>query len=527
MKTDYVTRSQNSEDLIGIGSGPLCDVLERIHPDDRNIRAELGRNAELEEVTFRCLGPDGDVIWLATRVQRISPGRLIGISFDITELKSARDQIDAIANTDELTGLPNRLYFRKSLEDAISRALEEKYDVSLFTLDFDYFKDINDTFGHDAGDAFLKGVAESLKPLIAPGVLVARLSGDEFGVIAENLDETSATMLARKIARQAGKQVRYKDHALWAKVSVGMARCPEHASSPEGLIKAADIALFEAKNSGRNQVQPYTEKMGAAVIERARIVEEVSLGLPRGELVPFYQPQIDLNTGEITGFEMLARWHHPSRGLLSPHAFWSAFEDHRLSLRLTAYLFDKVMQDLRRLSGEGLDAGCIAFNVSNIAFGHPKIVPAILSALRSFRYPVKKFEIEVTEDVLFGRNEQPAIEKLTSLRNGGVSVALDDFGTGNASLSHLRRFKVDKLKIDKSFVDDFNAGKGDRAIIEGIIGISKGFGMSVTAEGVEKLDQAIALKQMGCDTAQGYFFEKPMSYEGMIDLLRSGKKYPL
>lgn len=286
LKSNYVTRSLNSEDLVGIGSGPLRDILKRIHPDDRNIRAELGQTAELDEVTFRCLGPDGEVIWLATRAQRISPDRLIGISFDITELKSARDRIDVIANTDELTGLPNRLFFRKSLKDAISKASAEETTVSLFMLNFDYFKDINDTFGHDAGDAFLKGVTERLKSLTAPDVLIARLSGDEFGIIAENLDESSSAMLARKISRRAGKQVRYKDHALWAKVSVGMARCPEHASSSEALIKAADIALFKAKTNGRNQVRSYTEKMGAAVIERARIVEEISLGLLRGEVVP-------------------------------------------------------------------------------------------------------------------------------------------------------------------------------------------------------------------------------------------------
>lgn len=527
LRTGYVTRSEKSEDLIGVGSGPLAEVLMRIHPDDRHIRENLGRSDAPEEIEFRCITPEGDEIWLATRVQKVSRYRLVGISFDITEHKNDKARIYQLAHSDTLTGLPNRLSFGEHLDNMIEKAARNEESVSVCIIDFDFFKDINDTFGHDAGDAFLQEIAERLRKLAGPTIVPARLSGDEFAVAAYGYDQASGLNLAKRIARTAGKQIIHNGHALGVKASVGLAVFPEHAQTRKDLMKAADIALFEAKKHGRNQVRLYKDSMGQIIRDRSRVIEEMETALRYGAVMPFYQPKIDLTTGQVIGFEVLARWHHPSRGILAPAAFWACFEDQRLSLRLTSYLFKRVLRDVRFLGSQGFDIGVIAFNLSNVAFGHPKIAEGAINALRYYDVPADQIEIEVTEDVLLGRNEAASIRKIRTLREAGIRVALDDFGTGHASLAHLGKFQIDNIKIDKSFVGDFQRKRGSKAIVEAILTIGRGFGLDVTVEGVETEEQAVALKQMGCRFAQGYFFGRPMPCERVADFLGKSPRFLL
>ena len=483
LKTGYVTRSEKSEDLIGVASGPLAEVLMRIHPDDRHIRENLGRSEMPEEVEFRCITPQGDEIWLATRVRKVSRYRLVGISFDITEHKNDKARIHQLAHSDALTGLSNRLSFGQHLDNMIGKAAQEKESVSVCIIDFDFFKEINDTFGHDAGDAFLQEIAERLKKLADTTITPARLSGDEFAVAAYGYDRINGLELAEKIVRITSRQINHDGHALGVKASVGLAAYPEHAQARKELMTAADIALFEAKRRGRNQVRLYTRAMGQVIKDRLLVLEEMETALRYGAVMPFYQPKIDLTTGRVIGFEVLARWHHPTRGILAPAAFWECFEDQRLSLRLTSYLFKRVLRDVRFLSSQGFDIGIIAFNLSNVAFGHPRIAEGIINALRYHGVPADRIEIEVTEDVLLGRDEAASGSKIRTLRNAGIRVALDDFGTGHASLAHLGKFQIDNIKIDKSFVGEFQKKRGSKAIIKAILTIADGFDLDVTVEG--------------------------------------------
>ncbi|MAM12098.1 MAG: hypothetical protein CML23_16935 [Rhizobiaceae bacterium] len=517
--TDHVSRSGSAVDLIGIGSGPLSGILERIHPDDRHLRAGLGRSGrQEEEVVFRFMTAEGGLIWLATRARRVSPERLIGISFDVTEAKTAQDRIREMALHDDLTGLPNRTCCAEHLERAIGGAHPD--GVAIMALDFDYFKEINDSFGHEAGDFFLKTIAGRLTALTGEGVIAARLSGDEFLVIAPGLDRQEAMAFARKIARRVGQPVEYRSQTLWAGVSIGLSRYPDDAETAEGLVKAADIALYRAKNSGRSRTVAFKPEMGHVVEERQRLLSELRGALRYGQVQPFYQPKIDLRTGRIRGFEALARWFHPERGILTPVSFQAAFEDPHLSLRITTYLFRRVLVDLVNLRRIGLDPGTISFNLSNAAFGHPKIVRRIVAALETFNIPAESFEIEVTENVLLNRNEVVARRKINHLRRNGIRISLDDFGTGNASLSHLQTFRVDTIKIDKSFVDDICDDAKGRAIVSGIVTIAGALGLTVVAEGVETIGQKECLQAVGCDQAQGYLFSRPMSYDRVVDLLR-------
>ncbi|WP_158498655.1 putative bifunctional diguanylate cyclase/phosphodiesterase [Martelella endophytica] len=507
--TGFITRSDNSERTVGLGSGTLDDLLQHIHPDDRDVRRQFGRTRKIEEIEFRSYTADGREVWVGSRARRVSPERLLGISFDITQKKNIEKQNHELTRTDELTGLPNRLFFSEQMA-RLTKQPAGGSSLSLMLLDLDYFKEINDNYGYEAGDGFLREVAAGLRDLREDAPAFARLSGDKFAVAVENIDASAELECARSIAGLVTKPVQVAGTSFWARASIGVARFPDQAETPEALMKAADIALSEAKKRGRNRIVIYDAGTAKRIADRQWILREVGQAIRYGQIHPFYQPKLDLRTGTISGFEVLARWFHPERGILTPAAFWPAFESRQIGLRITIYLFRRVMHDLRYLMDTGVQPGTIAFNISEIAFAHPKIASAIISGLRHYRIPAKMLEVEITEDVLLNRDEDVAQEKIECLRRHGIRVALDDFGTGNASMSHLRKLRVDNIKIDKSFIIGLTESVSQQAIVEGIITISKGFGIDVTAEGVENAATAEWLSSMNCALAQGYHLGRPM-----------------
>ncbi|AWM86790.1 EAL domain-containing protein [Microvirga sp. 17 mud 1-3] len=524
LATNHVTRSQNAFGLLGIGSGPLSEFLDRVHPEDRPLREHFHPRSGTtgsDTIEFRYTLPNGKMLWLGLRGEKAGPDRLVGVTFDITDRKESEAKIWRVANHDALTGLPNRALFQQRLEQALADAKQNGTAVSLLLIDFDHFKEINDALGHDAGDAFLRETAHRLKALMRDCDTVARFSGDEFAVlVVEPLRLEHASRLAGIMSEKLSEPFRYLGRAIASKASIGVAAFPEHDATPADLLKDADIALFEAKAQGRSRVVTYCPTLRSAVEQRVSLLEEVREILPKGQIVPFYQPKICLSSGAIIGFEVLARWRHPERGILSPDYFGAAFDDPRLAIALSESLLTKAVSDLRQWLDAGLDPGRVAFNLSACEFSQPGLTDHVFRILDAAQIPSENFEVEVTETVLLSQNAGSISATLNSFHSRGISVALDDFGTGYASLTHLKRFPVSHIKIDRGFVMNLEQDAGDKAIVEAIISLGRNLGMQITAEGVETLGQAQRLRELGCHNAQGYFYSKPVESGQVPDFLR-------
>jgi len=522
LTTNVVTRSQNAVGFLGIASGPLSEMLDRIHPEDRHLREHFqpDRGKGSDTIEFRYTTPDGETLWLGVRGELADPNRLIGVTFDITDRKAAEAEIWRAANHDALTGLPNRALFQQRLEQALDTAKRNGTSVSLLLIDFDHFKEINDTLGHDAGDAFLRETAQRLKAITRDCDLVARFSADEFAVlISEPLRLEDASRLAEIMSGKLSESFLYLGRSIAMKASVGAAAFPEHDATPGDLLKDADIALFEAKAQGRNRVVTYSPHLRAAIEKRISLLEEVRDAIPKGEIVPFYQPKICLTSGRIVGLEILARWHHPQKGILTPGHFGAAFDDPRLAPVLSERLLTKAAADLRGWLDIRLDPGRVAFNLSSCEFSQIGMSDHVFRILESTDIPPEHFEVEVTETVLLSRNPESISTILHRFHEKGISIALDDFGTGYASLSHLKQYPVSHIKIDRSFVMDLEKGAEDEAIVAAIIALGRNLGMQITAEGVETSGQAKRLRDLGCHNGQGYLFAKPVAGAEVAQLL--------
>jgi EAL domain-containing protein (putative c-di-GMP-specific phosphodiesterase class I) len=307
------------------------------------------------------------------------------------------------------------------------------------------------------------------------------------------------------------RPVAYKDLMLSSRASIGIALYPDHDRDGCELMQDADMALYAAKSRGRNRVVAYTPEMREAVERRMTVARDMRQAIAEGQIVPFYQPKICLSTGRVVGFEALARWQHPSRGLLTPGSFASAFEDPELAIGIGRRMIGQLAADVRTWLDRGLDCGRVALNLSTAEFREPGLAEAMLEAFARAGTPVAHFEVEVTETVLLGKSPEHVLATLQRLHEGGVRIALDDFGTGYASLTHLKQFPVDDIKIDQSFVRDLERDADDAAIVAALIGLGRSLGKKVVAEGVETEGQLRYLRARGCDFAQGYLFAKPMA----------------
>jgi diguanylate cyclase (GGDEF)-like protein/PAS domain S-box-containing protein len=513
LKTGFVSRSDNSLELLGIKSGTTSGFANRVHPEDRDkivhfVEGSLREEALTVELRYRA--PGDRQIWLGMRAEKPSPDRVIGITFDITDRKAAEEEIWRIANHDPLTGLPNRTLFQKRLEEALAKAENDGTSVSLLMIDLDDFKDVNDSLGHDAGDALLKETAVRLKAMLRDCDLVARVGGDEFAMIlVAPLTLESTSRFADLVVKDLRKVFTYKGRILTTKASIGLAAFPDHHRDPAELMKDADIALYRAKAEGRNRAAVYTAAAREVTEARIHIIREVRAGLEANQFVPYYQPKVCLMTGKIVGFEALARWRHPVEGLRTPGYFGAAFADAEIAVALGEVIIRQVVSDIQSWMEQGLEFGNVAVNFSSTEFSDPLLAQHVLGILDEVGVSTNRLEVEVTETVLLGRSGETVLATLSRFHENGVRIALDDFGTGFASLSHLKQFPVDHIKIDQSFVRDLVTSRGDAAIVAAVIGLGENLGMQVTAEGVETQDQVERLRELGCDFAQGYLFAKP------------------
>lgn len=517
------TRSENSLALLGITPGVDRTFMTGIHPDDREkvegFLQEI-RSDGTSSIECRYVLPSGETRWLRARGEQAGPDRIVGVTFDISEQKEAEKEIWHSANHDALTGLANRTLFQHRLDAALDHARRNNTSVSLLLIDLDDFKDINDTLGHDAGDALLQETARRLSTMVRGCDTVARIGGDEFAVlVVDPLKLENATRLGSLIAEKLRQPFIYQKRTLISRVSIGIAAYPDHDTNPAELIKDADIAMYQAKSQGRNRVVTYSPEMRNVIEERVSLGRGMREAISNDEIVPFYQPKICLTTGEIIGLEALARWQHPTDGLLTPGYFGAVFEDHDIAASIGKKLITKVAADVRSWMDRDLPVGRVALNLSPAEFSQMGIVDNLLRSLDRLRVPASFFEVEVTETVLLGRNSDNVSSALAQFRQHGIQIALDDFGTGYASLTHLKQFPVDHIKIDRSFVRDLEQDSDDEAIVAAVISLGKSLQLQVTAEGVETHGQARRLRDLGCDHAQGFLYAKPMAASQIPDLV--------
>jgi diguanylate cyclase (GGDEF)-like protein len=437
--------------------------------------------------------------------------RIVGSVQDVTERREAEARIERLAYRDGLTGLPNRALFQQTVVSAVEAAARRGGKVGLLLLDLDHFKDVNDSLGHEIGDALLCSVADRLEGAYRKTDMVARLGGDEFAVILPNINGPDDLIRpTAKVMDLLRKPLEHDGRSLSITASVGAAIYPDGEDDAAQLLKNAEIALFRAKASGRNRIVTYEPEMRYAVERRMVMLREVREGLKRGEFSLHYQPVADIGEGPgvstVQGFEALTRWRHPVRGLLTPEAFMEAFDDQALSLQLGEATLEGALSQMRAWMDAGVEFGRVAVNVSAAQFRTGRLAATILEKLTKWNVPAERLCIEVTENVYMGWGAEVVGDAARELHAAGVQIALDDFGTGYASLTHLKSFPIDRLKIDRSFVQN----EADSAIVSAVITLGSGLGMKVIAEGVETQAQLDFLRRAGCDQAQGYHLGYPM-----------------
>ncbi|WP_430910417.1 putative bifunctional diguanylate cyclase/phosphodiesterase [Methylobacterium sp. sgz302541] len=486
----------------------------------RLIQAAIEKHGIVRELEIPVTGFDGrssDVLISAGRVELRGETCVVSSLVDITNRKLAEQAVRRAASHDPLTGLPNRAMFQSTLDGAIVSASIDASSLGLILLDLDAFKEVNDTLGHDAGDALLKEIGRRLSGILGPEDLVARLGGDEFVIVIAGggrrlgVPRQRIHAMADAVFEVLAPSVSIAGRNVSPRASLGLALYPEHADNAADLLTNADLALYAAKGAGRNQASLFHRSMRVRIEERVALSREFRAALEQGRIVPFYQPKVSFETGRIVGFEALTRWQHPVRGVLAPAAFASVFDDAEVGVLLGLSLARQVAADVAGWIAEGFDPGRVFVNLSTAQFADRELAAVLLGILDDAGLPASRFGVEVTETVLIHGQSERISETLEALRKAGVRVALDDFGTGYASLTHLKRFPVSEIKIDRSFVSDLASDVNDAAIVTALLQLGTSLGLDVTAEGVETREQAAFLTQGGCSYAQGYLYSKPIA----------------
>jgi diguanylate cyclase (GGDEF)-like protein/PAS domain S-box-containing protein len=469
---------------------------------------------------------------IALTALRDSSGKLRGfskISRDLTPRKDAENhqvrvdkQMANLAHSaehDSLTGLPNRLLLNDRINQAIALAHRHSGKVAVLFLDLDGFKHINDSLGHSVGDKLLRSVAKRLLACVRSPDTVSRNGGDEFIIVLQEMERPNqAAITARRVLKAMADPHKVEELDLHVTASVGVSVYPDDGPDAESLIKNADTAMYQAKASGRKTFQFFTPEMNVSAVERQSIEEDLRRALANHEFALHYQPKVNLKTGAIVGMEALIRWVHPTRGQFSPSSFIPVAEETGLILPIGAWVLREACLQAKSWKDAGLSPGTMAVNVSTIQFRDEGFLVDLLSVLRETCLDPRSLELEVTESVLM-RNTEASVSMLKAIRDIGIRVAVDDFGTGYSSLSYLRRFPLDSLKIDQSFLRKIHVAPDDSIIVSAIIGMGRNIGLRVIAEGVETAEELAFLKANDCDEAQGYYFSRPVPAEGMVKLL--------
>ena len=443
---------------------------------------------------------------------------------DISERKQMENTIRQMAYYDSLTGLPNRNLLNDRLAVALANASRNNQMVAIFFLDLDHFKTINDSLGHEAGDQLLQQVSLRIKEVLRKQDTIARMGGDEFIILIPGLTDTDHTAkVAVKILDSLAPSFKIGDNELYVGCSIGISIFPDDGMEIKTLLKNSDLAMYRAKEKGRNTFQLYTPAMNFKAMERLAVEKNLRKALDREEFELYYQPKINLKSGQIAGMEALIRWDSPELGLVMPNQFISIAEEIRLIIQMGHWVLLTACRQAKLWQEAGLPQIPISVNLSAVQFTHPNLVSEISKVLEQTGIPSHQLELELTESVLM-QDTTLAVSILKKLSALGIKISIDDFGTGFSSLNYLKNLPMDYLKIDQTFIKDFNL-QTNSAITKAIVTLAQSLNMKTIAEGVETEEQRKFLMELNCDEAQGYLFSKPLTKDEMGELLRTGKKF--
>jgi len=443
---------------------------------------------------------------------------------DISERKQMENTIRQMAYYDSLTGLPNRNLLNDRLAVALANASRNNQMVAILFLDLDHFKTINDSLGHEAGDQLLQQVSLRIKGILRKQDTVARMGGDEFIVLIPGLmDSNHTARVAEKILDSLAPAFKIGDNELFIGCSIGISIFPDDGMEIKTLLKNSDLAMYRAKEKGRNTFQLYTPVMNFKAMERLAVEKNLRKALDREEFELHYQPKINLKSGQIAGMEALIRWDSPELGMVMPNQFIPIAEETRLIIQMGHWVLLTACRQAKKWQEAGLPQVSISVNLSVVQFTHPNLVSEISGVLKQTKIPPHQLELEVTESVLM-QDTTLAVSILNKLSELGIKISIDDFGTGFSSLNYLKNLPVDYLKIDQTFIKDFNL-QTNSAITKAIVTLAQSLNMKTIAEGVETEEQRKFLMELNCDEAQGYLFSKPLTKDEMGELLRTGKKF--
>ncbi|MBI1424196.1 MAG: EAL domain-containing protein [Gammaproteobacteria bacterium] len=444
---------------------------------------------------------------------------LVALARDITEHKQNEEELNRLAYYDMLTGLPNRLLFNDRLHRAALDAKRRGHYVALLLLDIDRFKVVNDTMGHVAGDQLLREMASRLKSSVREGDTISRLGGDEFALVFADINEVrDVAQLAQNILTRLSIPMEIDGREVFSSASIGITLYPSDTEEVDTMVKFADSAMYYAKEQGRNNYQFYSQEMTTTAQERLRVESNLRRALEREELFLHYQPQVEIASGRIRGVEALLRWHDSHGRHILPGQFIPLAEETGLIVPIGEWVLHQACQQLKRWHNAGYSDMTMSVNVASRQFKDPRFAQLVLRSLESLNIPANCLELEITESVLM-ENSELILRILNELKHAGVNLAIDDFGTGYSSLSYLKRFPIDRVKIDRSFIRDLSSDSDDVAIVKAIIAMSKTLRLRVVAEGVETEEQLALLRGEGCHGFQGFLFATPMPENELSDLL--------
>ena len=517
----------------------LDGFLETIHEDDRSLVASVLERARSDSgrfnLEFRTLANKQDNIRIIhVEAEPESDNHMVGTIQDITERTNAEEQIHNLAYFDLVTGLPNRAHLYDMISLSLKRGAKQSSKFALLFLDLDHFKQVNDTLGHNAGDLLLRQVSSRLKEAIrktdgvsrseentskTPTEAIARLGGDEFVVLIDQVDRVEdAAYIARRICKSLAKSFNLDGNEVRITTTIGISLFPEDGEDADKLLKHADVAMYHAKEQGRNGYQFYSQSIHQLALERFALERDLRKALETDGLYLEYQPKIALKNNELTGLEALVRWNHPERGSVSPADFIPLAEETGLIVPIGEWVLETACEQMVKWMEAGLPPFIMAVNCSSIQLVRTDMASVIKTVLENTGLNPAYLEIELTESLLL-ENVEEGINILQALKDLGLHVSIDDFGTGFSSLSYLKRLPVDKLKIDQSFIKDLTTDPGDAAIVTSMITLAHNLELTVIAEGVENTEQLGFLRAERCDEIQGYLVSRPMPGDSFSDWL--------
>lgn len=535
LRTQRLYLSPRWKSMLGYGESEIADSMDewlvRVHPEDRRhlelaMSAHLGGHTPHFECEYRIRHKDGEFRYIlvrgvAVRDHNGQAYRMAGSQSDITDRKRAEERLIHDAFHDSLTGLPNRALFLDRLRGSLSRARRRKnYCFAVLFLDLDRFKIVNDSLGHISGDHLLVEIGRVLEKCVRPEDTVARLGGDEFIILIDDIEERSvASSVARRIQDHLSLPFNIDGHDIFTSVSIGIAFNSPEYERPEDFIRDSDTAMYHAKSLGKARFELFDSSMRTHAMKMLEIETELRRAIERNEIEVWYQPIMQIQNSRLDGFEALARWRSPKRGLVSPAEFIPVAEETGLIIPIGTIVLETACRQLREWMNDfSARHVSMSVNLSTRQFIQPDLVEQVRRILERFNVPTEQLKLEITESALMG-DMSAAEEILKRLRKLGIKVCLDDFGTGYSSLNYLTRLPIDTLKIDKTFVDGIGVEAESSEVINTIIQLARHLKLNVVAEGVETTNQLKQLSALNCDQAQGYLFSRPVESKAATELL--------